>query len=61
MAKVSIISDGQHFSHSEGHSINREPPGEKRLWKNSVFDRRATDVNDDFAPSQEIENFRSTH
>lgn len=58
MKKIFIINGGQHFAHSGG-AFNKTLTGwtVDFLTQNN-FEVRVTDINDDFVPLQEVENFK---
>ncbi|MFT4031527.1 MAG: NAD(P)H-dependent oxidoreductase [Siphonobacter sp.] len=58
MAKIFIINGGQHFAHSGG-AFNKTVTAwtQDFLEKNNIT-FRTTDINNDFDPKQEVENFK---
>ncbi len=58
MKRIFIINGGQHFAHSGGAFNKTLTYWTVNFLKENDFDVRVTDINDDFIPMEEVENFK---
>lgn len=58
MKNIFIINGGQHFAHSGGKFNQTLTGWTAEFLKDNQFEYRITDVNDDFNPAEEVENFK---
>ncbi|OJU42936.1 MAG: NADPH quinone reductase MdaB [Bacteroidales bacterium 45-6] len=58
MKKVFIINGGQKFAHSGGEFNKTVTSWTKEFLDKNGFEYRVTDINDEFVPEKEVENFK---
>jgi modulator of drug activity B len=58
MKKVFIINGGQHFAHSGGTFNKTLTNWTQNFLTENLFEVKVTDINNDFIPIEEVENFK---
>ena len=58
MKNIFIINGGQHFAHSGGKFNKTLTDWTQKFFVEKGFEVRVSDINDDFIPIEEVENFK---